>query len=245
MINLLESAGRLAGSSSRVAFPTINRRLLMHGPLDSWSWRTLLGLAIAAVVIGEPFSARAGIVVSVENASANAGSSANAFEVDLQNTGTSSVNIAGFAFEISVTSASGVTFTGADINTTVDNYIFAGNSAQGPNTATNTGTVLDASDNAITGSTTLGIGSTVALGRVFFDVASSALAGPVIVTLSPFPATTLTDPSLNNVAIDTLNNGTITILPSTSVPEPSGLISATFGLLGSAWFIWTRRRAAR
>ncbi len=65
------------------------------------------------------------------------------------------------------------------------------------------------------------------------------------VPLTPFPFTTLTDPNLNNIPIDTLNGGVITISGSASVPEPSGLISATLGLFGSAWFIWTRRRNTR
>ena len=217
----------------------------MDGPLAFRSWRTILAIAMAGLVVAAPSYAHGGIIISVQSVTANAGSSGNTFEVDAQNTG-APVDIAAFAFEVSVPASGGVTFTGADINTTVDTYIFAGNSAQGPIiTAANTGTVLDASDNAVSGSTTLGTNSTLALGRVFFDVESGASAGPVIVSLTPFPFSSLTDPNLNNIPIDTLNNGTITILPSTSVPEPSGLISATLGLLGSAWFIRTRRRTAR
>ena len=59
---------------------------------------------------------------------------------------------------------SGVNFTGADINTLVNPYIFAGNSAQGPKSTPLTGTTLDASDDAVSGSTTLGTNSTLALG---------------------------------------------------------------------------------
>jgi hypothetical protein len=243
----IETSGpaKFTGSAiEALSFPTINRRLLMHGSLASWSWRTFLGLFIAGVLAGAPLPARAGMIVSVQSVSANAGTSGNTLEVDLQNTG-APVDIAAFAFEISVTSSSGVTFTGADINTTLNTYIFNGDSAQGPNIGLpSAGPVLDASDNATSGGTTLMTGSTLALGRVFFDVASSAQTGPVIVTLAPFPSTSLTDPNLNPVPIDTLNSGTITILASSTVPEPSGLISLTLGLLSSAWLIRARRRTA-
>ena len=138
----------------------------------------------------------------------------------MQNTG-APVDVASFSFEIAVAAGSGVSFTGADINTSVNTYIFAGNSAQGPDIATLTGTTLDASDNAASGSTTLGTNSSLALGRVFFDVASAASVGAVTLSLTPYPATGLTDPNLANIPIDTLNGGTITITSSGVVPEPS------------------------
>jgi hypothetical protein len=218
----------------------------MHGLLASCSWRKALVLAAAGVLVGTPWPARAGIIVTVQSVSADAGTTGNALEVDLQNTG-SSVDIASFSFEISVAPSSGVTFTGATINTLTNMYIFSGNSAQGPNIATSPpGTTLDASDNAASGSTTVGTNSIFGLGEVFFNLAPSAPAGPVVVTLTPFPFTTLTDPNLNNVPIDTLNTGTITVLPAAAtVPEPSALISATLGLMTTACFIWTRSRSAR
>ena len=116
--------------------------------------------------------------------SANQGTTGNTLEVDVQNTG-APVDIASFSFEISVAAGSGVSFTGADINTSVNTYIFAGNSARGRISPPLTGTTLDASDNAASGSTTLGTNSTLALGRVFFDVASAASVGAVTVSLTP------------------------------------------------------------
>ncbi len=89
-----------------------------------------------------------------------------------------------------------------------------------------TGTTLAASDLAISDSTSLAGGSSLGLGLVSFDVAGSALNGPVVVTLTDYPATSLTDPNLNNIPIDTLNNGTITISAS-AVPEPSSLVMAS------------------
>ena len=215
----------------------------MHGPLAYRSCRGIPALVAAALILSTALPARAGIIVSVESVSANQGTTGNTLEVDVQNTG-APVDIASFSFEISVAAGSGVSFTGADINTSVNTYIFAGNSAQGPNIDTLTGTTLDASDNAASGSTTLGTNSTLALGRVFFDVASSAPAGPVTVSLTPFPSTSLTDPNLNDIPIDTLNSGTITISGTSVVPEPTALVSATLGLLASAWFVRRTRRSA-
>jgi hypothetical protein len=215
----------------------------MHGPLAHWSWRGIPAFVAAALILSTALPGRAGIIVSVENVSAAQGTSGNTLEVDVQNTGTP-VDIASFSFEIAVAAGSGVSFTGADISTAANTYIFAGNSAQGPNIATATGTTLDASDNAVSGSTTLGTNSTLALGRVFYDVASSAPVGPVTVFLSAFPSTSLTDQNLNNIPIDTLNNGTITISGTNVVPEPPALVSATVGLLASAWFVRRMRRSA-
>ncbi len=208
----------------------------MHRPLASRSWRKFLSVAAAGLLLTTAPPARAGLVISVQDVSAKAGTTGNTLEVDLANTGSSSVDIAAFSFEISVASSSGVTFTGADINTTYYPYIFAGNSGFGPQIATMTGTTLDASDLAATGSTTLAGGSILGLGLVSFDVASSAPNGPVVVSLTPYPATSLTDPNVNNIPIDTLNNGTIMISQG-SIPEPSSLVSATLGLLGAAWLI--------
>lgn len=215
----------------------------MHGPLAYRSCRGIPALVAAALILSTALPAGAGIIVSVESVSANQGTTGNALEVDVQNTGPAAVDIASFSFEISVAAGSGVSFTGADISTVVNPYIFAVNSLFGPIIATATGTTLDASDGAIAGSTTLGANSTLALGRVLFDVAPSAPVGPVTVSLTPFPSTSLTDPNVITIPIDTLNSGTITI-SGTSVPEPSALVSAATGLLASAWLVLRKRRSA-
>jgi hypothetical protein len=206
--------------------------------------RRIVYVAVAGLVLGTASSAGAGIVVSVQSVSANRGTTGNTLEVDVQNTG-ASVDIASFSFEISVPVSSGVSFSGADTNTSTASYIFAGNSGFGPNIATATGTTLDASDLAVVGSTTLGTGATLALGRVIFDVASSAPLGQVTVSLTGFPATSLTDPNLGNIVIDTLNNGTIDVTSGGVVPEPTSIVSATLGLFGGALLIWRARRTAR
>jgi hypothetical protein len=212
----------------------------MHGLVASWSWRTVLILAAAGLLVSAPLPARADLIVSVQSVTATAGTNGNSLEVDLQNTG-AAVDIAGFTFELTVTSSSGVTFTGADESTRLATYIFAGNSVFGPNINTTTGTTLDASDVAADGSTPLGTGSAVGLGEVFFNVAGSAPGGAVTVTLTEFPATSLAGPNANNIPIDTLNNGTITIM-SSAVPEPSSLVSAILGLLCSLLYFGARWR---
>ncbi len=216
----------------------------MHGSLPFWSWRSIVSVAVTGFVLCTALPADAGIVVSLGNVSASRGTSGNTLEVDVTNTG-APVDIASFSFEISVAPSSGVSFTAADITTSPGTYIFAGNSAQGPSIATATGTTLDASDNAVSGATTLGTDSTLALGRVFFDVASSAPLGAAAVSFTGYPATSLTQMDLSNVPIDTLSNGTITITAGTAVPEPSSLVSATLGLLGGYWLIRSTRRATR
>jgi hypothetical protein len=214
----------------------------MRGSLASRLWCRSLSVVVAGAVLCIAIPARAGIVVSVESVSAHAGTTGNTLEVDVSNTSSSAVNIAAFSFEVSVSSSSGVTFTGADYNTT-QTYIFAGNSLFGPDISTSTGTTLDASDIAVSGYTALGAGSTLGLGRVFFEVAGSAAAGPVTVSLTPYPSTSLAAPDGSNIPIDTLTNGTITISGAV-VPEPSALFSAGLGILGAAWVICSTRRAA-
>jgi hypothetical protein len=215
----------------------------MHGSLVSGSRRGILSLAFAGFLLCAGPPARAGIIVSVQNVSAAAGTSGNTLEIDVQNTG-ASVDIAAFSFEISVASSSGVTFTGADTSTSLATYIFAGNSFLGPNIAFNTGTTLDAGDIAVTGFTTLGTGDTLGLGLVSFDVAAGTSLGPVTVSLTGYPFTGLTDADQSNVPIDTLNNGTITIIPAGVVPEPSSLILGIIGLLSAACLVRTRRQSA-
>ena len=215
----------------------------MLGSLAARFWRVIYAVAVAGLVLCTARSSSAGIVVSVQSVSANTGTTGNTLEVDVQNTG-APVDIAAFSFEISVAAGSGITFTAADISTSTFPYIFAGNSAQGPNINVSTGTDLLASDNAVSGSTTLGTDMTLALGRVTFDVASSAPLGPVTVSLTDFPATSLTAPDLSDIHFDTLTNGTITVMQGAAVPEPSSLIPACLGLLGAAWLIRRSRSTA-
>lgn len=219
----------------------------MRFSLASRSGPRILSVAVAGLLLVIGLPARADIILSVQDVSADVGSTGNTLEVDLENTGGSAVNIASFSFEISVAGTSGVTLTGADTSTGMNAYIFAGNSYAeadfGGQIATMTGTTLDASDLALSGSTGLGANSTLALGRVFFDVAGSATAGPVTVAIADYPSTSVSDPNLGNITFDTSNNGTITISQN-SVPEPSSLVSAILGFLGAVRLIRRKRATA-
>ncbi len=206
--------------------------------------RPALAVAAAVLLLAAARPARAELVVSVQDVTAPAGTTGNTLEVDVSNTGSLAVDISAFSFEISVAGSSGVTLTGADTSTTLATYIFAGNSLYGPTISTTTpGTTLDASDIASTGSTSLAGGETLGLGLVSFDVTGSTPTGPVTVTLTGYPSTSLTASNTSNIPIDALNNGTITITPS-AVPEPSSLVSATLGLLGAGWLVRRRRASA-
>ena len=221
-------------------------RLFAVGSGSRWLSLAAAGLLLAAA---PALPARAGMVITLQNVSAAAGSSGDTLEVDLTNTGTSAVDIGAFNFELTIPSGSGITFTGADTSTSLDTYIFAGNSFADAfdggsiySSSSSTATMLDAGDVG-TATGTVGAGATVGLGLVLFDVAGSAPTGSVTVTLTTTQAgTSLTDPNGGNIPIDTFNNGAITITGGT-VPEPSAVIPAMLGLLGAGWMVRGSRKA--
>jgi len=181
------------------------------------------------------------LIVSVESVTANAGSTGDALDITLTNTGTSAVTVGGFSFEVSVATTN-VTFTEANISTTVAPYIFQGSSLFGPVISTSTGQSLMASDLFVTigSGASLGAGTEVGLGHLLFNVSAIAHSGPVMVSLVA-PTTTLSDPSGGNIVIDNLNNGTITV-ESSVIPEPSTLVSAITAIPAIAWLVWLSRR---
>ena len=184
-------------------------RLLMH-----------VRAALAACLL---FStpARADFVFTLKSGiSASSGSTGNAFDVLLTNTGLSPVTVGGFSFGITAADPA-IDFTEANISTTVDTYVFNGNSFFGPSISTVNGQTLEASDlpaNFV--GTSVGALSTVGIGHVLFDVASNANPGPVAVTFEGFPTTSRTDANGNNLDVISLA-GTITITGTTTVPEPA------------------------
>jgi hypothetical protein len=195
------------------------------------AFATILAAAIA------PSPARAGFVVTVQPATATAGSTNDTLQVTLTNTGNSAVTVGGFAFEI--VAGSGVTFTSVDTSTTPA-YIFAGHSAFGPDISnpppTLPGNMLAAEDNYFnsgggTQGISLGAGMTVGLGDVHFNVSPTA-TGPITITLDGFPTTNFEDASGNDITQSvgtTVNNGTVTVTPA-AVPEPSSLAMTALAL---------------
>ena len=201
-------------------------------------------LAAAGALVLSAVPARANLVFSVQFVNASAGSTGNPIEVLLQNTG-APVTIASFNFTIN-TANTDITFTGTDVNTTAAPYIFAGDSFDvansfPPNTLP-AGQVMDGTDLSNSGNGTLvGTGATFGLGRVLFNVAAGAVPGSYPVTfLNGAGQESLFDAAGQPLAIDTFNNGQITIT-SAAVPEPAtGLL--VIGALAGVFF--TKRRTA-
>jgi len=203
---------------------------------------SILPAAIAMILIAAPQLFAAGITISLTQASATTSSTGNSFEVDLTNMSSSSITVGGFSFELSIANPN-ISLTGVTTSTAAA-YVFSGDSTFGPDLTTfSNGQLIDASDidSIVLAGTTIDPGATFGLGRVFFDVSSSALPGVTTVNLSPFPETTLSDAAGNDLPIGTLSPGQITILGST-VPEPSSLLLIS---LGAAALLGRRSRYFR
>jgi hypothetical protein len=203
------------------------------------AWIVAAGLLLFCTV-----PAQAALIVNVQSVSAPAGSNNDMLDVTLTNTGPGSVIVGAFSFGLSV-STPNITFTQATIGTTTAPYIFDGMGLSGSVISTSPpGQSLQASDlfSVIGSGASVGSGVTVGLGHVFFNVAPGATPGPVTVSVTPFPATSLSDPNAVNIPINTLNGGIITVTPGATVPEPSALLLAGLGW-PAAWLL-RRRRAA-
>jgi hypothetical protein len=208
--------------------------------------RTLLtAVLVFASLLVATGPARAGLVFEVQNVTAAAGSTGDTLNVLLMNTGPSAVTIAGFSFGLTSTSA--ITFTDVTDATSTNTYIFAGHSEFGPDLdiSAGPGSSIQAADNynPPDAGFSVAANSTVGLGLVFFNLASNA-SGPITVSFQPYPDSSLSDPSGNNISITTFDSGTITV-PS-AVPEPSSLVLLATALIGTASIVRARRgRPAR
>ena len=212
--------------------------------------RLLLGAAVAAVLlVASAMPARAALVVTVLGSSATPGGTGS-FDVTLQNTGSTGVDIAGFQVELSVPGSSGILFTGATRGTS-DLYIF--DAAPGPDPLNNDpGNPFPNADFigsdtyfAVPGYTTLGAGLTVGLMHVTYSVGASTPVGLVTVSILPYDPDTGGGTQLTDVEtqpIEPLERvpGTIRVTDSTpgAVPEPSTLVLAGLG----AGFLFLRHR---
>jgi hypothetical protein len=194
-----------------------------------------------------PASADGVILLEIGSVSAAPGSFGNTIEVDLQNTGSSSITVYGFNFEISA--GSDIDFTGAGFSTSAS-YIFAGDSWDQANSFllnTGTGSSLSAGDISNSGNgAILGAGGTLGLALVTFHVSPTAALVPVTVSFSTDPSDTyVSDIELED---DSFGTGTIDV----AVPEPSTaamFLAALMGL-GVWWLIGATpasasKRAAR
>lgn len=188
-------------------------------------------MAVALAVSALPASAD--VILGIGSVYAAPGSSGNAIEVYLLNTGGSSIVIGGFNFEISADSD--IVFTGAGFSTSAP-YIFAGDSFDYMNSVPLgilTLSSLSANDifDIPGGGTTLGAGDTLGLALVTFDVSPTAAAGPVTVSFSIGPSdTNLSDQLGDSIPIDRFVGGTINV--PAAVPEPSTAAMFLAALMG-------------
>ena len=199
-------------------------------PLRHWAPAALAALALLA-----SGTARAEVILSVQDVTAEAGTTGNALEVLLTNTDDADLaDVAAFSFRISVATTD-VIFTAADI--TAATYLFDGISGFGPDIrlpGQGEGQVLDASDADDTlAGVSVGAGQTFSLGRVLYRVAAGSNPRVVSVALAAFPASSLSAPDFSEIPITSFVNGSITITTGQAViPEPSTLIlSGTAGVL--------------
>jgi len=205
---------------------------------------TGLAAAVAAAFFC-PASANASLIEMVQSATAAPGSSGNAFDVLLTNTGPSAITVGGFSFGISIANPS-ISFRDANTSTSAP-YVFDGMSLFGPDlTGPTSGQSLVTSDVFLVpfAGSTLGAGVTVGLGHVLFDVAPGAAPGVFPVTLAGFPTTSLADATGANLAIQTLSAGQITITGAAAVPEPRTLATLFCGLALLAGCAGRRRRTS-
>ena len=198
------------------------------GTVRRLSMRLLAGIAVC--ILGSA-AAQAAVILSVQSVTAGAGSAGNALDVELTNSGPGALALGGFSFGI-VTANHNISFTDAETATTAA-YIFEGNSLFGPDlTGPTSGQSLSASDafSIPLSGISLSSGSTVGLGHILFDVSPFATAGSFPVDLEIFPLTSLSGPSANNINIDSLLPGRITITGGEAIPEPSSLIMVFAGI---------------
>jgi hypothetical protein len=182
-------------------------------------------------------TAQGALVVQALDSSTNPGS-AGAFDVVLQNTGTSDTLIGAFFVEVT-TSSPYVTFTGADQSTSAP-YIFTGFDADGVYfgsfaASTTDMTVYDsASDtegNPI--DVTVAAGATVGLAHIYYSLDPNTPLGALQDTVMfSSDGTSLAAWTTGGVTIDGFVPGTIT-----AIPEPSMLAIFTgLGLTCTGWF---------
>jgi hypothetical protein len=209
--------------------------------MDMSRWN-LCAMAVALAMSGMPASG--GVVFEIGSVFAGRGSSGNTIEVDVYNTGLSSLVIGGFNFEINADPD--IDFTGAGFSTSAP-YLFTGDSFDQLATPlqplnTSTGSSLSAGDISNSGNgDTLGAGETMGLALVTFDVSRTAALGPVTVSFSTDSSDTALSDQNGDPIVISLVSGTIDV----TAPEPSTaamLLAALMGL--GAWRLMRRGPAA-
>jgi hypothetical protein len=203
---------------------------------------------LTALMLGVfPTPASAGLILQVENASAQAGGTGS-FDVVIYST-SGSFDVSGFQVELSVGGSSGVTFTDASVNTAAP-YIFTSFQSSPPfalSSLPTTDLIVSDADMTSPGVVTVSSSPAVTYGieHVTFAVAAGTPDGPVTVSIlaGTNGLTQIYDINGNPFPI-TAMNGTINV-ESSAIPEPSSLLMGfvSFGVVGGA--ILFKRRIAR
>lgn len=212
------------------------------------------GFAIAIVaaifLLTRPVSVSADqLTLSIDPSSQTvAAGGTGSFTIDLSNasTNTSSFTVGGFQLEMSVPTASGITFTSASIPTT--GYLFQGNSFDIINSQpfsnstfpTTSVTMADAA-NTLSTSPVLAPGDSFALAVVNFSVSAAAASGTFAISNIDIS----TDPSFGTQFTDNTGSpltysyagGSITVQGKTVVPEPASIVLACLGCTGGYGFL--------
>jgi hypothetical protein len=203
-----------------------------------------LGVAWAWLAVGTT-PTHADLILGITTDSAVPGSSTDSLDVTLTNQGSSSVNIAGFSFELNATgpNASLVTFTDATVNSIAAPYIFA-DSSFGPDITPegmpdNYGQTIDALDIDSTGvGTMLAAGQVLSLGNVVFTLSPTA-SSPITLEFTSYPSTSISNAGTTSSDLPFTTSESMSIHPAT-VPElPSGILLAiAVGLGAVVRFRW-------
>lgn len=197
--------------------------------------------ALLACLGGAQVAHADSLLLTVQSVTATAGSANAVFNVYVTNLGTAPVDVEAFSFEINTTS-SDITFQQATTGTTIDPYIFAGNSLFGPVISTSApGQTLDASDvaSAPNSFTVVNPGASFGLGLISFDVAPGAPSQVAPVTFNTDIAFTSVSDQFGNLLPLGFASGNITVSSVSSMPEPATgmlLIAPLAGLLWSKRF---------
>ena len=220
--------------------------------------KRLLPLLVAGALASSAALADATFSIQPDTLNPAQGDIGDAFDVLLTNDGTSDLDIAGFSFGLFTTDTD-ITFTEADVDTIVGNYIFLGNSFVVISLSSSVislatpvglpplpGQTLTANDATNTPGSwvTVGAGDTVDLGRVLFDVNPNAVLQSFTISFlgSPGlfnPYNNLSDENGDPINVDSLQSANSTI--SQTVPEPSPAVLLPIGLT----CLWMFRRLFR
>ena len=197
-----------------------------------------LGLA---ATLGGPAHCQAGLILEAQNVATSPGSTGS-FDIVILNTDpTTTYNVASDSVEIALSGVSGVLFTAATIGSTTAPYIYVNSGTLGPpstplsfDSFPNTTFIASDSEFGPLHDRAIGPGGTFGLVHVSYSVASSAVPSVGAISFLALGAgTSLSDSSTHPIPFTT-QNGTFTISPAATTPEPRSILLLAIGGLGMA-----------